>query len=119
MPRRESSIRESCGVEWAERERCPVEQGRNLQGLAAVAERRGEHEQELEHLQRAGELFSRHGAKLYLDQVIARKLPLQGVVSSARALASDGDPDQLPDRDASSETLPATGSRPRDEGGSD
>ena len=30
------------GLEWAERERCPVEQGRNLQGLAEVAERRGE-----------------------------------------------------------------------------
>jgi len=27
----------------------------------------------------AGALFSRHGAKLYLDQVIAKKLELQGV----------------------------------------
>ena len=42
-------------------------------GLAEVAERRVEHEQALEHLDRAGELFSRHGAKLYLDQVLARK----------------------------------------------
>ena len=61
------------GLEWAERERCPVEAGRCLQGLAEVAERRGDHEQAMEHLDRAGELFSRHGAKLYLDQVLAKK----------------------------------------------
>ena len=29
------------GLEWSERERCPVEQGRCLQGLAEVAEQRG------------------------------------------------------------------------------
>ena len=27
----------------------------------------------MEHLDRAGELFSQHGAKLYLDQVLAKK----------------------------------------------
>ena len=63
--------------EGAERERCPVEHGRNLQGLAEVAERRGEQQQAREHLDRAGELFSRHGAKLYLDQVLAKKQILQ------------------------------------------
>ena len=61
------------GLEWAERERCPVEQGCNLQGLAEVAERHGEQQQAMEHLDRAGELFSRYGAKLYLDQVLAKK----------------------------------------------
>jgi tetratricopeptide (TPR) repeat protein len=61
------------GLEWAERERCPVEEGRNLQGLAEVVERRGEREQAMEYLDRAGELFSRHGAKLYLDEVLAKK----------------------------------------------
>ncbi len=61
------------GLEWAERERCPVEQGRNLQGLAEVAERRGEQQQAMEHLDAAGELFNRYGAKLYLDQVLAKK----------------------------------------------
>ena len=61
------------GLEWSEREHCPVEQGRNLQGLAEVAERRGEQQQAMEHLDRAGELFSRYGAKLYLDQVLAKK----------------------------------------------
>ena len=44
-----------------------------LQGLAEVAERRGERGQAMEYLDRAGELFSRHGAKLYLDQVLAKK----------------------------------------------
>ena len=61
------------GLEWCERERCPVEAGRCLQGLAELAERRGEHLEAMEQLDRAGELFSRHGAKLYLDQVLAKK----------------------------------------------
>ena len=61
------------GLDWAERERCPVEQGRNLQGLAEVAERRREQQQAMEHLDRAGQLFSHYGAKLYLDQVLAKK----------------------------------------------
>ena len=95
---------------WTERERCPVEQGRNLQGLAEVAERRGEPQQALEHLQRAGELFSRHSAKLYLDEVIARKLELQGVTSSAQLGGSEA---------ADGETLPATGTGRQDEHGSD
>jgi tetratricopeptide (TPR) repeat protein len=61
------------GLEWCEREGCPVEAGRNLEGLAEVAERRGGREQAMEYLDRAGELFSRHGTKLYLDQVLAKK----------------------------------------------
>jgi tetratricopeptide (TPR) repeat protein len=61
------------GLAWCERELCPVELARCLQGLAEVAERRGQREQAMEHLDRAGELFSRHGAKLYLDQVLAKK----------------------------------------------
>jgi len=58
---------------WCERERCPIEAGRCNQGLAELAERRGDHALAMEHLDRAGELFSRHGAKLYLDQVLAKK----------------------------------------------
>ena len=64
---------EEAGLELCERERCPIEAGRCLQGLAEVTERRGEREQAMEYLDRAGELFSRHGAKLYLDQVLAKK----------------------------------------------
>ena len=54
-------------LEWAERERCPVEAGRCHQGLAELAERHGDHALASQHLDAAGELFSRHGAKLYLD----------------------------------------------------
>lgn len=61
------------GLEWCERERCPVEAGRCHQGLAEVAERRGDLDAAREHLDAAGELFSQYGAKLYLDQVIAKK----------------------------------------------
>jgi hypothetical protein len=61
------------GLEWCERERCPVEAGRALLGLGEVAQRRGEREQAREYLDRSGELFSQYGAKLYLDQVIAKK----------------------------------------------
>ncbi|HVA19635.1 MAG TPA: protein kinase [Solirubrobacteraceae bacterium] len=61
------------GLEWCERERCPVEAGRCLQGLAEVAERRGEHALAREYLDRAADLFSEHGAKLYLEQALAKK----------------------------------------------
>jgi tetratricopeptide (TPR) repeat protein len=61
------------GLEWAARERCPVELGRCHQGLAVVAERRGDMTSARVHLDAAGELFSKHGAKLYLDQVLKKK----------------------------------------------
>ena len=61
------------GIEWGERERCPVEAGRCLQGLADVADRRGDHALASQHHDAAAELFIEHGAKLYLDQVLAKK----------------------------------------------
>ena len=63
------------GFEWASSPdvRFEVDAGRCLQGLAEVAERRGDHTLAMEHLDAAGELFARHGAKLFLDQVIAKK----------------------------------------------
>ena len=61
------------GLEWAEREWCPVEQGRNLQGLAEVAERRDNHQEAVQLLDRAAALFQEHGAQLYLGQVLAKK----------------------------------------------
>jgi class 3 adenylate cyclase/tetratricopeptide (TPR) repeat protein len=64
---------------WCERERCPIEAGRCEQGLAEVAERRGDTAGAMKLLDAAGERFRAHGATFYLDQVISRKLQLQGV----------------------------------------
>jgi hypothetical protein len=61
------------GLAWAERERCPVEQGRCLQGLAEVAERRRQHGAAAGYLDRAAALFQQYGATLYLRQVLAKK----------------------------------------------
>ena len=63
------------GLEWASRPdvRFGVDAGRCHQGLADVAERRGDIEAAREHLDAAGALFAQHGAKLYLDQVLAKK----------------------------------------------
>jgi class 3 adenylate cyclase len=63
---------------WCERERCPIEAGRCLRGLAEIAEQRGDPGEAIKLLDQAGERFRQHGAKFYLDQVIARKLQLQG-----------------------------------------
>jgi class 3 adenylate cyclase len=63
---------------WCQRERCPIEAGRCLQGLAEIAERRGDPGEAIKLLDQAGERFRQHGAKFYLDQVITRKLQLQG-----------------------------------------
>ena len=63
------------GLEWASRPdvRFGVDAGRCHQGLADVAERRGDIEAAREHLDAAGALFAQHGARLYLDQVLAKK----------------------------------------------
>jgi tetratricopeptide (TPR) repeat protein len=63
------------GLEWATRPdvRFWLDEGRCRQGLAEVAERRGDHALAMQHLDAAGELFAKHGAKLYLDQVLAKK----------------------------------------------
>jgi len=61
------------GLEWSARESSPIEQGRCELGLAEVAEVRGDRALATQQLDAAGELFAKHGAKLYLDQVIAKK----------------------------------------------
>jgi hypothetical protein len=58
---------------WCERERCPLEAGRCLQGLAEVAERRGQPAEAVRLLDRAGALFRQHGTGLYLRQVLAKR----------------------------------------------
>jgi predicted ATPase len=69
------------GLDWCERERCPVEAGRCLAGLADVAERRSDRAGALSLLDRAAALFRQHSATLYLDRVVAAKVRIQGVGS--------------------------------------
>ena len=61
------------GLAWCQTERVVIEEGRCWQGLAEIAEQRGDHLEAMICLDRAGELFSQHGAKFFLDQVIAKK----------------------------------------------
>ncbi len=66
------------GLEWARRPdvRFGLVEGRCLQGLADVAEARGDHSMAMQHLDAAAAKFAEYGAKLYLDQVLAKKLVL-------------------------------------------
>ena len=63
------------GLEWARRPdvRFGLVEGRCLQGLAPVAEARGDHSLAMQHLDGAAAKFAEYGAKLYLDQVLAKK----------------------------------------------
>jgi DNA-binding CsgD family transcriptional regulator/tetratricopeptide (TPR) repeat protein len=60
------------GADWARREGCPIELGRNLAGLAEVADRRGQRATALRRLERAIESFEGCGAGLWLNQSRAR-----------------------------------------------
>jgi class 3 adenylate cyclase len=73
---------------WAEREGADIIAGRCHQGLADVAVRRDGTAEAMRHLDQAAELFQQHGAKLYLDQVIAKKLELQGGAGSTDSRAT-------------------------------
>jgi len=61
------------GLELCRREKLPFGEGLCLEGLADIAEQRGEHDLAMEHLDTAGDLYSRFGATRYLNRVIARK----------------------------------------------
>ena len=61
------------GVEFGTRWDLAPEVGCCLQGLADVAARRNDHALAMQHLDAAGDIFSKHGVKLYLDQVLAKK----------------------------------------------
>jgi class 3 adenylate cyclase len=76
------------GLEWSERECCPVELGRNLQGLAGVAERRGDVPAALAFLDRAAAQYQPRGVKLFLDEVINAKVRLQGINESHSSILS-------------------------------
>ena len=61
------------GREWSRDNRLAVEEARNLEGLAEVAERRGDHAHAMDHLDAAGALFAKAGAKFYLERLLAKK----------------------------------------------
>ncbi|MEZ4552302.1 MAG: protein kinase [Dehalococcoidia bacterium] len=61
------------GLEWCQRERLPVEEGRCHLLLSDVLREHGETREAARHLDAAGELFRRTGARLYLDQVLERR----------------------------------------------
>ena len=72
-PLEEAEAHFAVGLATCTRERAPVEAGRCHQGLADVAERRGDLEGAREHLDAAATLFAQYGAKRYLEQVLAKK----------------------------------------------
>jgi hypothetical protein len=61
------------GIDFGRKWDLMLEVGCCLQGLADVAERRGNHLEAMQHLDAAGEIYAKHGVKLYLDQVLAKK----------------------------------------------
>ncbi len=61
------------GREWSRDNRLAVEEARNIEGLAEVAERRGDHARATGHLDAAGALFAKAGAKFYLERLLAKK----------------------------------------------
>jgi hypothetical protein len=65
----------NAGLDWASRAdvRFGLHAGECLKGLADVAEARSDHATAMEHLDGAAAKFAEYGAKLYLDQVLAKK----------------------------------------------
>jgi len=59
------------GLEWCERERVPIDGAQCLVGLADVAQQRGDDEVGASHLKHAESIFEEHGARLWLDRLIA------------------------------------------------
>ena len=104
------------GVGWAEREGAPVALGRNLQGLAAVAEDRGDVAAALGYLDRAAAEYLPRGIKLYLDQVVEAKVRLQGLTGVGPKTAitppASAEPDSDPQEVASAHPAEATAPPP-------
>jgi hypothetical protein len=69
----EAQMHFETGQVWAAGERCPVWEGRCHQGLAEVAQLRGDEPAAMLHLDRATRLFADNGADLHLQQVLAKK----------------------------------------------
>ena len=59
------------GATWAEAQRCPLDEARCIEGLAAVSRARGEVSTAREHLDAARAKFAVHGAEFYVLRVDA------------------------------------------------
>ena len=66
----------SRALEWTSGQRLWVEAGRSHQGLAEIAERRGEKDVATHHLDEAIRLYERYGIRHFLDQALAAKMRL-------------------------------------------
>lgn len=64
---------------WADKNGADIIAGRCHLGLAELARRRSEIAEAGRHMDTAARLFQKHGAKLYLDEAITKKLQLQGL----------------------------------------
>ena len=93
-----AAARFQTGLDWATRNRLPIEEGRNMEGLAEVAYARGRTPDALELLDRAASIYRQFGARLYLDLVIKRAHALQQPVASRRK-ARPAYPDGLSERE--------------------
>ncbi|MBE0610231.1 MAG: AAA family ATPase [Dehalococcoidia bacterium] len=93
-----AAARFQTGLDWATRNRLPIEEGRNMEGLAEVAHARGSTPGALELLDRAASIYRQFGARLYLDRVIKRAHTLQQPVASRRQ-ARPTHPDGLSERE--------------------
>jgi len=68
------------GLEWSRSERCPAEEGRCLQGLAAAALRTGARRRALQLLAQAEACFQTCGAEFLGQQVAARKAEVEAAL---------------------------------------
>lgn len=85
----------TAGCEWATAQRLPVEFGRCEQGLAVLRADAGDRSGALRLLDSAGERFRDAGVRLYLDQVLAKKLELQGMSGVSAVTPIDAIADSL------------------------
>jgi tetratricopeptide (TPR) repeat protein len=59
------------GLAWCEQQRVPVDAGRCHVGLADIARARGDREAAAAHVRSASAIFETHGARLWLDLLVA------------------------------------------------
>jgi DNA-binding CsgD family transcriptional regulator len=99
------------GMRWAEREGCPIEVGRNLAGLARVADCDGDIPLARSLLDRSVRLFRRLGARLYLDDVLTHRAELQARDSPVDRMDGGGRREGSPASTASRSVSPSGAGR--------